>query len=234
MAFDGVPYYSSRRIAPYEYHPRAPITGGALATALRGSYAYSRNRARLISVQSYPRLIVDHGRLATDVGGTYSVARLGNSWTTCWRVERTVPQHHTHLVIRVLLQVLSFAECTISARATHKTTNGSSVSVPLGGAIPVGHDPNVLGGGNTVDAAWNRQYGMGSVPPGTDTYVPPNSFFLDESVIGEPVMVECDVAMVDQGARYFCELQMQSNKTGDDRPSIRMASLVAWSEVRDG
>lgn len=230
MTFDGVRYGGVRLIAPAEYHPRLPITGAALSASLRGAYMYSRERARLICCQTYPRLGIDAARLANLQNGNLQFARIGTSWTRCWTVDRTIPDHHTHLVIRVALQVAVYATTTLSVRATYKNTNGDAVDVNILGAVPgPGYD--------VTDPAYNRQRWQAetnatTVPPGEAPI--PFRMQPDIANLSDVVEVVCDVTLpgshdtgIDLG--FDCK----STSTGDDRPALRLASLVAWSEVRD-
>lgn len=215
MPFDGISYRSARRIAPHEYHPGAPVSGGALATALRGAYSYSRNRSRLVATQTYPVLQADPARARRVNLGVTGDARVADSWTTVWNVNRYAPTHYTHFVIRALCQVALFGSTVIYARATRDNTDGSQVEVSVDGG-----------------EYGSIRYSNGEVRP----HKPIDSDYqivVHDRMFSDVFEFICEVGMDKPDDVANVTLSMKSDQSSAAlQPLLRMLSLTAWMEAR--
>jgi len=94
--FDGREYHDGSFVTPYEYHPRAPMTGIALSKALAVAYYGAQEHARIVFQQSYSW---DRVGLGTPLGTTNAVdfIRIAEGFAV-------VPKYATHFVASIVFR----------------------------------------------------------------------------------------------------------------------------------
>lgn len=111
-------------LAPYAYHPDAPVTGVPLAYDLSQSYLYSRTHSRLIGVQTYRQ---SHVTSAVD---TRAILQTSLTGIAEYRVQ--LPVHATHIVCTAYFQIVGEHN---SFEVSHRVDISDGVDNDVGTAV---------------------------------------------------------------------------------------------------
>lgn len=131
MPFDQIEYQGAGLIAPYSYHPEAPMTGRVLFNALRGAYFFSRMHARNVGQQTY-RLWNADAQVYDAIDSIIS----SGSVIQIARFRRRIPAHITHVGAAIWFKVfgseVAFGRHNIAVNDGTNTDTGVSVDTEIG------------------------------------------------------------------------------------------------------
>ncbi len=122
MAFDGV-NYSGAWTFPPRHHPKAGMTGPAIANPLRNSYYHARQHNRLLLCQSYASNVSNSG---STIGSGFLLA--ATAYRRLTEVSVYIPPQVTDVFVSVTFGAITIEDSTAYTRAVLSNGGGADVT----------------------------------------------------------------------------------------------------------